>query len=158
MFRLFNRPEYNNPARKSQAHRIIELSDNVKVQTEIKTENVPALRAGFAGYPRNPRWNATKFYAWKTGCQWRNALDTGEMTICSDNAVLTTVTPPSEVKNHDKVAEENVISPTFSSDNDEFQQRNDQTWFSQLSKVPWTKISWKQIVSLTLKPVSFVKS
>lgn len=67
---------------------IAELTPGVFVRTSISVVNHAALRAGFAGYTVNPRWNASKFHAWKTGRQWRNALDSQEMVIRKADAML----------------------------------------------------------------------
>ncbi|MDY7012852.1 MAG: hypothetical protein SVX43_04490 [Cyanobacteriota bacterium] len=64
-----------------QLFRVVELSEFVKVRTNIQEANVPALRSGFAGYPPNPRWTASKAIAWKTGRQWKLALDNGTMGV-----------------------------------------------------------------------------
>lgn len=60
----------------------------VLVRTELKDAYIPALRSGFAGYPVNPRWSGVKFYAWKKGRQWRQALLSGEMVIRSADSML----------------------------------------------------------------------
>lgn len=67
---------------------VVELTENVLVQTTIPSESHPALRSGFAGYPANPRWNASKFCAWKTGCMWRRALCQGEMVVRQSDSML----------------------------------------------------------------------
>ena len=59
----------------------IKLGEGVLVRTKLKDAYIPALRSGFAGYPLNPRWSGVKFYAWKTGRQWRQAMLRGEMVV-----------------------------------------------------------------------------
>ncbi|MDY6782786.1 MAG: hypothetical protein SW833_09620 [Cyanobacteriota bacterium] len=71
-----------------QLSRIVELSEFVKVRTTIAEANWPALRSGFAGYPLNPRWNASKAIAWKTGRQWKLALENGTMAVRSQDGML----------------------------------------------------------------------
>lgn len=67
---------------------VVELTENVLVKTTIPSESHPALRSGFAGYPANPRWNASKFCAWRTGCIWRKALAQGEMVVRQSDSML----------------------------------------------------------------------
>jgi hypothetical protein len=71
-----------------QLSRTVELSEWVKVHTNITEANLPALRSGFAGYPLNPRWNASKAIAWKTGRQWKLALEDGKMLVRSQDCML----------------------------------------------------------------------
>lgn len=66
----------------------VQLTESVLVLTGFDDACIPALRSGFAGYPVNPRWNAVKFHAWKTGRQWRVALSQGEMTVRSTDSML----------------------------------------------------------------------
>ncbi|MBK4731992.1 hypothetical protein JJD41_19260 [Oxynema sp. CENA135] len=66
----------------------VELVDGIKFRTTLPSVNIPALRSGFAGYPANPRWNAVKFAAWKTGRQLRQALDSGQTTVRASDRVL----------------------------------------------------------------------
>ncbi|WP_413160898.1 hypothetical protein ACL6C3_20525 [Capilliphycus salinus ALCB114379] len=66
----------------------VQLTEGVLVLTAFDDACIPALRSGFAGYPVNPRWNAVKFHAWKTGRQWRVALSEGEMTVRSTDSML----------------------------------------------------------------------
>ena len=47
-----------------------------------------ALRAGFAGYSTNPRWNGAKLRAWRLGKEWRRALEAGEMKVCGPEHLL----------------------------------------------------------------------
>ncbi|MEM9543666.1 MAG: hypothetical protein AAGA60_29770 [Cyanobacteria bacterium P01_E01_bin.42] len=68
--------------------RIIELSDTVKIETNIADIYLPALRAGFVGCPTNPRWTAIKFHAWKVGRQWRKALNAGELKVRTSDSML----------------------------------------------------------------------
>lgn len=71
---------------------VVDLAKNVLVRTAISKANHAALRAGFAGYPPNPRWSTTKYLAWKTGCQWRSALAKGEMEVRSQDSMLVPAT------------------------------------------------------------------
>ncbi|MGK7928919.1 MAG: hypothetical protein AB4290_27395 [Spirulina sp.] len=68
--------------------RVIELSDTVKIETNIADIYLPALRAGFVGCPTNPRWTAIKFHAWKVGRQWRNELNAGELKVRASDSLL----------------------------------------------------------------------
>lgn len=61
--------------------RLIELSAQIQVRTNLEATCIPALRSGFAGYPINPRWNAAKLRAWRLGCQWRRELAAGERVV-----------------------------------------------------------------------------
>jgi hypothetical protein len=76
---------------------LVDLAEDIWVCTEIPKENHAALRAGFAGYPMNPRWSVTKFRAWKTGREWREALAKGEMVVRSADSMLV---PVSDQKNN----------------------------------------------------------
>jgi hypothetical protein len=67
---------------------VVDLTETVSVSTKISKENHAALRSGFVGCPPNPRWNATKFCAWKTGRQWRTALAQGTMMIRTEDCML----------------------------------------------------------------------
>lgn len=67
---------------------VVDLTDKVLLRTAIAQENHAALRSGFAGYPPNPRWSVTKFRAWKTGRQLRNALEHGEMVVRTTDSML----------------------------------------------------------------------
>ncbi|WP_204105310.1 MULTISPECIES: hypothetical protein [Spirulina sp. CCY15215] len=73
---------------KGEKFRVIELSDTVKIETNIADIYLPALRAGFVGFPTNPRWSAIKFHAWKVGRQWRNGLNTGELKVRVSDSIL----------------------------------------------------------------------
>ena len=53
----------------------IELSPGIEIQALVPKEHIPALRAGFALFPANPRWSALKFQAWKSGRRLRQAVD-----------------------------------------------------------------------------------
>jgi hypothetical protein len=71
-----------------QPSRIVQLSDQIKVETDFRETHLPALRSGFAGYPANPRWNGSKFVAWKTGRHWRQALQTGTVVVRQSDSML----------------------------------------------------------------------
>ncbi len=75
---------------------VVDLTENVLVDTPISSANHAALRAGFAGYPANPRWNAAKYCAWKTGRQLREALARGEMVVRSKDSMLVKATEQEE--------------------------------------------------------------
>ena len=68
--------------------KVVKLGEGVLVRTKLKDVYIPALRSGFAGYPLNPRWSGVKFYAWKTGKQWRQAMLRGEMVVCGDGMLV----------------------------------------------------------------------
>lgn len=78
---------------------VVELSEGIKVSTSITSDCIPALRSGFASYPANPRWNALKYYAWKTGRQWRLAFNSGNMVVKAGFLVL------NELPSQDKTTE-----------------------------------------------------
>ncbi|MDY6936045.1 MAG: hypothetical protein SWY16_00135 [Cyanobacteriota bacterium] len=59
----------------------IELSPGIEIHALLPTEHIPAVRAGFALFPANPRWSALKFQAWKSGRRLRQALDRGETNV-----------------------------------------------------------------------------
>lgn len=67
---------------------VIELAPGVVARTSVAPLNHSALRSGFAGQPANPRWNASKVVAWKTGRQWRSALARGEMMVRPSDSML----------------------------------------------------------------------
>ncbi|MDJ1182254.1 hypothetical protein [Roseofilum casamattae] len=67
---------------------VVPLTEAINVRTDISLENLPALRAGFALCPSNPRWNIFKFRAWRLGRQWRYALQSGEMAVCPTRRLL----------------------------------------------------------------------
>ncbi len=75
---------------------VVDLTDKILVTTDIVKEYHPALRSGFSGYPANPRWSATKFYAWKMGRQWREALDHGDMVVRSHDSMLVSIAQQEE--------------------------------------------------------------
>jgi hypothetical protein len=66
----------------------IELIPGIYLQTVFPQEYIPALRSGFSRYPANPRWNALKFQAWKTGRQLRQAHDQGTLIVKSGDRTL----------------------------------------------------------------------
>jgi hypothetical protein len=70
----------------------VELTEQISVLTNIPKDNHAALRAGFSGLPANPRWNISKFRAWKTGRQWREAVKQGKMRVRSADSMLVTAT------------------------------------------------------------------
>jgi hypothetical protein len=67
---------------------VVDLSDKVSIRTSILQEHHPAMRCGFAGYPANPRWNVSKYQAWKTGRQLREALSQGLMVVRQSDSLL----------------------------------------------------------------------
>lgn len=73
---------------------LIDLTETIKVHTSLHAEQLPALRAGFAGCPHNPRWTARKYYAWKQGRAWRKALEQGELVVRETDSCLVTVELP----------------------------------------------------------------
>jgi hypothetical protein len=89
---------------------IVDLTEKVFVRTTIPKQNHPALRAGFAGYPANPRWNVSKYHAWKIGCQWREELNQGKMVVRTEDSRLvprtqTQVEVRLQEKEHERVKE-----------------------------------------------------
>lgn len=76
---------------KQQNFMVVDLKEGVKVHTLIPSDNHAALRCGFAGYPINPRWTASKFHAWKTGKQLKESLSSGEMVVRSTDSMLVSV-------------------------------------------------------------------
>jgi hypothetical protein len=80
--------KFVSKALKEHNFMVVDLTNNVLVSTSIPSANHAALRSGFGGYPANPRWNAAKFQAWKTGRQWREALARGEMVVRSTDSML----------------------------------------------------------------------
>ncbi|MBE9147381.1 hypothetical protein [Coleofasciculus sp. LEGE 07092] len=94
---------------------MLDLTENVWVNTLIPSANHAALRSGFAGYPINPRWNAAKFKAWKTGRQWREALDRGEMVVRSTDSMLVPT-----AKQEEKLTDQGNRSPEKSSESHRF--------------------------------------
>lgn len=95
-----------------QGFRAIRLADGVNVRTDIPEAQLPALRAGFAGYPMNPRWNALKFHAWKQGRHWKQALQTGELVVSSVEELLVT---PEEAQRQAAPAVESALAETHES-------------------------------------------
>lgn len=67
---------------------VVDLTEKVIASTNIARENHAALRAGFVGFPPNPRWSISKFCAWRTGCQWRDALTKGTMIVRTTDSML----------------------------------------------------------------------
>ncbi|MGF1495542.1 MAG: hypothetical protein ACFB8W_01775 [Elainellaceae cyanobacterium] len=67
---------------------LVELDQGVLARTSIPSSNHAALRAGFAGYTSNPRWNAAKFRAWRVGRAWRDAVAEGRMAIRPSDSML----------------------------------------------------------------------
>lgn len=78
---------------------VVDLTDQVLIDTPIPKAHHAALRSGFAGYPANPRWNASKFRAWKTGLQLRTALARGEMVVRKVDSMLVPATQQEEKPN-----------------------------------------------------------
>jgi hypothetical protein len=99
---------------------LIDLTDNVWVNTLIPSANHAALRCGFAGYPVNPRWSAAKFKAWKTGRQWREALAQGEMAVRSHDSMLVPVSELHEDSLEEKEAKASDSKPVASSNHSWF--------------------------------------
>ena len=87
---------------------VVDLTEGILVQTTIPRKSHPALRAGFAGYPANPRWNIIKFSAWKTGRKWKEALAKGKMIVRSTDSMLVLATDQ-----EDKLEEELPSSLSF---------------------------------------------
>lgn len=75
-------------AKSKQQTFVVDLTEGIYVRTPIPSENHPALRSGFAGYPLNPRWNTTKYRAWKTGRQWRTLLAKEEIVVRPSDSML----------------------------------------------------------------------
>jgi hypothetical protein len=76
---------------------VVDLTDNLSVNTIIPKENHAALRAGFSGYPANPRWNTSKYLAWKTGAMWRESLAQGRMAV-RDSMLVTATDRENEIQ------------------------------------------------------------
>jgi hypothetical protein len=85
---------------------IVDLADNIMAQTTIPIAHHAALRAGFAGYPPNPRWNVSKFQAWKTGQKWQEALQKGEMIIRTHDQMLVEKTEQEQKKLEEQAPKE----------------------------------------------------
>lgn len=75
-------------AHKDQNFMVVDLTETVLVRTQIPSANHAALRSGFAGYPTNPRWNGAKVQAWKTGRQWREGLERGDLKVRPSDSML----------------------------------------------------------------------
>ena len=88
---------------------VVELAENISVMTIISKENHAALRAGFAGYPANPRWNVSKFSAWKTGKQWREALECGKMSVSPIDSMLISSEEQKPATNHPEISSKSEI-------------------------------------------------
>ncbi|WP_287244531.1 MULTISPECIES: hypothetical protein [unclassified Okeania] len=71
--------------------KVVKLEEGILVHTQLRSAYIPALRSGFAGYPVNPRWSGVKYYAWKTGKQWRQALLNGEMVVRLSDSMLVSI-------------------------------------------------------------------
>lgn len=71
---------------------MVELQDDILVYTTISAENHAALRAGFVGYPVNPRWNVNKYHAWKTGRHLREGLHEGRLIVRPTDSMLVPLT------------------------------------------------------------------
>ncbi|MGK7938576.1 MAG: hypothetical protein AB4062_00155 [Crocosphaera sp.] len=67
---------------------VVDLTQDILLNTTIPLDNHAALRSGFAGYPMNPRWNSNKVRAWKTGRQLRKGLNEGTLTIRTSDSTL----------------------------------------------------------------------
>lgn len=59
----------------------VDLNADVQSQTSLPPQYHSALRAGFAGYSPNPRWNQAKLKAWRLGRQWRDELAEGKRVV-----------------------------------------------------------------------------
>jgi hypothetical protein len=77
--------------------RVVELADEIYIETTIPRESHAALRSGFAGYPSNPRWTVRKFQAWKQGKQWRREMNAGMMVV-ENKCLVLAATRPEEPK------------------------------------------------------------
>lgn len=86
---------------------VVDLTDQVLVDTIVPKAHHAALRSGFAGYPANPRWNASKFRAWKSGLQLRTALAKGEMVVRKVDSMLVPATQQEENPNQIEAAPQN---------------------------------------------------
>jgi hypothetical protein len=76
---------------------VVDLTDKVSVRTAILQEHHPAMRCGFAGYPANPRWSVSKYQAWKTGRQLREALAQGLMVVRQSDSLLVPISEEAEM-------------------------------------------------------------
>lgn len=75
----------------NQNLKVVKLAEGILVHTQLKSAYIPALRSGFAGYTVNPRWSGVKFYAWKTGRQWRQAFLNGKMVVRTTDSMLVSI-------------------------------------------------------------------
>jgi hypothetical protein len=96
---MFKEPKLHNP-------KVVELTEDISVNTDIPQEHHAALRSGFAGYPANPRWSASKFRAWKIGRQLRENLAQGRMVVRTKDSMLVDV---NELKDPDVKSSENSL-------------------------------------------------
>lgn len=78
--------------------RTIQLADGVLVSTPIEECCIPALRAGFSGYPVNPRWSGIKFRVWKIGRQMRDDLSQGILIVRESDSMLVLAENAPEMK------------------------------------------------------------
>ncbi|MGC9505837.1 hypothetical protein [Baaleninema sp.] len=95
--------------------RVVPLSENVKVKTDLQDIHLPALRSGFAGYPMNPRWNALKFRAWKLGRQWRQELLEGQLYVRPDDLMLVSIAETDDAPSDASASEASTTEPEESS-------------------------------------------
>lgn len=91
----------------SQNLKVVKLAEGILVRTQLKSAYIPALRSGFAGYPVNPRWSGVKFYAWKTGRQWRQGFLNGEMVVRRTDSMLVSVNEIKDSKEKSDVVDWN---------------------------------------------------
>ncbi len=104
--------------------KVVKLGESVLARTQLKDAYIPALRAGFAGYPVNPRWSGVKFYAWKKGRQWRQALSRGEMVVRSRDSMLVAIDEVPEVTSDGN--SQQWDGPTTTSNFDSYQLKQPQ--------------------------------
>ncbi len=90
---------------------VVDLTDKVSVSTGVPRENHAALRSGFVGYPANPRWNVTKFCAWRTGRQWREALAQGKMVIRRTDSMLIPAKEPGDSQEEELPSSMILLAP-----------------------------------------------
>ncbi len=67
---------------------IVDLNDQIFVNTTLPLEQHAALRSGFMGYPMNPRWDINKYHAWKTGRQLRSDLQQNKLVVRASDCLL----------------------------------------------------------------------
>lgn len=113
----------------------VQLSENVMVLTPLDESCIPALRAGFAGYTANPRWNAVKFHAWKIGRQWRVAYAKGTMVVRSTDSLLVPI----------EEADDEIVSQT----QETTQSTDSPKWYKRIS-FPLSSRNQRQPEELTL--------